>query len=190
MRVLLHVCCAACAIGPFEDLVAEGHDVRAYFCNPNIHPFVEFRRRLKAFKVLQERLPIRAVCEEQYGLLRFLSDVRWDTAERCRDCYHLRLGLTASRAAEDGAEAITSSLLGSTHQDHELIRSVLRSCSLRHGLVPLERDWRPRSEEGQRRARAMNLYAQAYCGCVFSEWERYRHTRLHVYRGPGPRAKD
>jgi predicted adenine nucleotide alpha hydrolase (AANH) superfamily ATPase len=33
----------------------------------------------------------------------------------------------------------------------------------------------------------MGLYMQSYCGCVFSECERYRDTNLHLYKGPGPR---
>jgi len=36
------------------------------------------------------------------------------------------------------------------------------------------------------------LYRQSYCGCVFSEFDRYRNTTREVYRGPrgGPARKE
>ena len=189
MKVLLHTCCAPCCLGPYEDLAGGGHEVTGYFYNPNVHPLIEFRRRLKAMKVLQERLPIPVIYEEAYGLSEFLQAVRWqgaDPAQRCADCYRLRLGSAAGVAAERGFDAFTTTLLGSTHQDHGLIARVGRRCADEHGVEFIEADWRARSEEGHRRARQMGLYLQTYCGCVFSEWERFRDTRLHLYRGPGP----
>ena len=37
----------------------------------------------------------------------------------------------------------------------------------------LYRDFRPGFREGQRQARELGFYMQKYCGCVFSEEERY-----------------
>lgn len=186
MKVLLHVCCGPCTIVPCEALAKEGHEVTGYFYNPNVHPFIEFRRRRKAQKVLQERLPIPVIYEEDYGLREFLKEVDWRTGERCADCYRLRLGRTAREAAVRDFDAFTTTLLGSTHQDHELVRRVAEASATEHGIEFLYRDWRPRAEEGHQRAGEMGLYLQNYCGCVFSEWERFRDTNRHVYRGPGP----
>jgi hypothetical protein len=188
MKVLLHVCCAACAIGPYEDLTARGHDVTGFFYNPNIHPFIEFRRRIKALKVLQERIPIKVDYVEDYGLTEYLNMVRWPGSERCADCYRLRLERTARHAAEHGFEAMTTTLLGSTHQNHDLIVGIGRECAAHRGVEFLYADWRSIAEEGHGRAQEMKLYLQTYCGCVFSEWERFRDTSLHVYRGQGPAA--
>jgi predicted adenine nucleotide alpha hydrolase (AANH) superfamily ATPase len=188
MRVLLHICCAPCAIGPYEDLKRRGHDVTGYFYNPNIHPLIEFRRRMKALKVLQERIPLAVTYEEDYGLMHYLASVRWAGTERCADCYRLRLERTARHAAEHGFEAMTTTLLGSTRQNHALIERTGRECAGRHGVEFLYADWRPCAEEGHRRAREMKLYLQNYCGCIFSEWDRFKDTAEHVYRGPGPAA--
>ena len=38
----------------------------------------------------------------------------------------------------------------------------------------LYRDFRPYFKEGQEKARAMGLYMQKYCGCIFSEEDRYK----------------
>ncbi|NLW50070.1 MAG: epoxyqueuosine reductase QueH [Candidatus Brocadiaceae bacterium] len=190
MRVLLHVCCAACAIEPAEELARNGHRVHGFFSNPNIHPFIEFRRRLKALKVLQERLPLPVTYQEDYGLPDWLAAVRWaaPAAERCADCYRLRLARTAETAARGGYEAFATTLLSSTHQDHSVIRAIGEECARTHGVAFLAQDWRPLAERGHERARRMRLYLQNYCGCVFSEWERFRDTALHVYRGQGPAA--
>ena len=190
MKVLLHICCAPCAIEPFEALRRAGHDVTGCFYNPNIHPLIEFRRRCKALKVLQERLPLPVAYEEDYGLGEFLRAVRWDgpPEQRCADCYRLRLGRAAREASRRGLDALATTLLASVHQDHDLIRSIGRDCARAEGVDFVAEDWRPLAERSHERAREMRLYLQGYCGCVFSEFERFRDTTLHVYRGAGPAA--
>ena len=42
-----------------------------------------------------------------------------------------------------------------------------------YGVAFLYRDFRPGFREGQRQARELGFYMQKYCGCVFSEEERY-----------------
>jgi len=185
MRILLHTCCAACAIGPWERLTAEGHDVTALFYNPNIHPLIEFRRRLKAVRVLQERMPIEVVYVEEYGLTEFLEAVHRQGERRCEDCYRLRLGRTARDAAAGGFDAFTTTLLGSTHQNLALVARVGRECAAQAGVEFLDADWRSLAEGGHARAKQLRLYTQSYCGCIFSEYDRYKDTSRHVYRGPG-----
>jgi len=51
-EVLVHTCCGPCATKVLETLRAEGHNVVPHFFNPNIHPLLEFVRRLEAFKQL------------------------------------------------------------------------------------------------------------------------------------------
>ena len=46
MKILLHICCAPCAVYPARNLSASGHQVRGFFYNPNIHPYQEFARRM------------------------------------------------------------------------------------------------------------------------------------------------
>ena len=43
----------------------------------------------------------------------------------------------------------------------------------KYNLEFLYRDFRPGFREGQARARELGLYMQKYCGCVFSEEDRY-----------------
>jgi len=41
----------------------------------------------------------------------------------------------------------------------------------------LYRDFRVGFREGQAKARELGLYMQKYCGCVFSEEDRYLHAK-------------
>ena len=183
MNVLLHYCCAACTLGPFRELSREGHGVTGYFYNPNIHPLIEFRRRLKAQKVLQEHLPIEMIFEPGYGLREYLESVDWRGAERCAGCCRLRLGRVAGEARARGFDAVSTTLLASTQQDHDLIRRVGEQCAQGEGVEFLYRDWRHLAEQNHERAKQLRLYLQQYCGCVFSEYERFKDTTKHLYRG-------
>lgn len=185
MRLLLHTCCAPCTIGPLRALQADGHQVTGCFYNPNVHPLIEFRRRLKAQKLLADRLGLETICEEQYGLWDYLEVVDWRGPGRCEGCYRMRMGRVARLAREGGFEAVTTTLLSSRQQDHELVRRIGEECAEEHGVRFLYCDWRDLSEEGHREARAMGLYMQQYCGCIFSEYERFKDTTKHLYRGPG-----
>ena len=43
----------------------------------------------------------------------------------------------------------------------------------KYNVTFVYRDFRPYFKEGQEKARAMGLYMQKYCGCVFSEEDRF-----------------
>ena len=47
----------------------------------------------------------------------------------------------------------------------------------------LHRDFSPRFREGQDKARELGLYMQNYCGCVFSEEDRYRKRKKEEKAG-------
>jgi hypothetical protein len=115
--------------------------------------------------------------------------VDYHSPDRCAHCYRMRLSRTAQEAAERGFDAMTTTLLGSTHQDHELIRQIGEECAQEAGVEFHYADWRNLAEEGHERAKAMRLYLQQYCGCVFSEHERFRDTTTHAYKGPGPKVE-
>ncbi|NQT89612.1 epoxyqueuosine reductase QueH [bacterium] len=182
--LLVHVCCAPCLCGPLTSLLGRDGRFTAYFHNPNVHPFIEFRRRLKACQVLADQERFRLVADTEYGLLPFLTAIgdRTQAPERCRVCYALRLEATARTAAEEGLPAFTSTLLVSRQQDREVICEVGRAAAERHGVAFETPDWRSGQEAGLRDATRRQLYRQQYCGCIFSEYERYKDTNRHVYR--------
>ena len=167
------MCCGPCAIVPIRALLDEGHEVDAAFVNPNVHPYVEFTKRVEAARAAADALGVSIVQEDPYGLLEFLRAVVGHEEGRCRICYAMRIDRVARLAAERGYDAFTTSMLVSTHQDHDLMKEIAEKAAARHGVAFLHRDYRPRVMEGVRASREMGLYRQQYCGCVYSEWDRY-----------------
>jgi epoxyqueuosine reductase len=155
-----------------------------FFYNPNIHPLLEFRRRLTSVQTLADREHLPLVLDDRYEAKAFLRRTApWDRPERCQTCWRLRLAETARVAAEKSFTHITSTLLASEHQDHEAIRRIGLEEAAARGLEFHYEDWRPMAEQGHEAAKRMSLYRQQYCGCLFSEEERFAPTRLHMYRG-------
>ncbi len=173
MRVLLHVCCGPCAIVPLGGLAAEGHEVDAAFVNPNVHPYLEFVRRRDAAREVALAHGVDIVHEDGYGLREFLRATAGREDDRCPVCYRMRLGRVAELAKEGGYDAFTTTMLVSTYQDHGEIRRAGEEAAAEHGVRFIYRDCRPKVMEGVRASKEMGVYRQQYCGCVFSEHERY-----------------
>jgi tRNA A37 threonylcarbamoyladenosine dehydratase len=81
----------------------------------------------------------------------------------------MRLEQTAAYAAEKGFDAFSTSLLISPYQQHDVIRRVGEEAAARYGVAFLYRDFRPLYGQSRKQARALGLYMQKYCGCVFSQ---------------------
>jgi predicted adenine nucleotide alpha hydrolase (AANH) superfamily ATPase len=96
-----------------------------------------------------------------------------DAGNRCGYCYRIRLARTAALARERGFDAFSTTLLISPYQNHELLAQAARDAAKEYDIEFLYRDFRPRFREGQAEARRLGLYMQKYCGCIFSEEERY-----------------
>ena len=173
MNTLLHVCCAPCANQPIEVLRTDGIQVAAFWYNPNIHPFTEYRSRRNCVRDYAQEIGIPLIERNDYGLRPFVREVASDIGGRCVKCYEMRLFETARQAAEGGFDSFTSSLFISPYQNHELMRDVAERAAHEYGVEFLYRDFRPYFRDGQTFAREHGFYIQKYCGCVFSEEERY-----------------
>jgi len=135
--------------------------------------------------VLADRERLALVAHDAYGLEEFLDAVGAERARpgRCRVCYALRLEATARYAAEHGFATFTSTLLVSPMQDRETVCQLGHEAARRHGVAFDDTDRRALHDLGLERARQLQLYRQQYCGCIFSEHERYRDTGIQLYRG-------
>ncbi len=173
MKTLLHTCCAPCANQCIDVLRTDGFDVTALWYNPNIHPFTEYRSRRNCLREYAASIELPLIERNDYGLRPFVREVAPDIAGRCIKCYEMRLYETARQAAEGGFDSFTSSLFISPYQNHDLMREVAERAAHEYGVEFLYRDFRPYFRAGQERARQLGMYIQKYCGCVFSEEERY-----------------
>ena len=173
MKILLHTCCGPCSIYPLSRLREEGHQVTGFFYNPNIHPFREFKKRLASMRLLADQEDFEVIYDSNYGLKEYLRHVVFKEQERCRICYGMRLAEVARVAAAQGFEAFSTTLLYSRYQQHGEIRRQGEELAASHGLIFYYEDFRKGWQEGIDRSLAMDLYRQPYCGCIYSEQERY-----------------
>lgn len=174
MKTLLHVCCAPCSIVCIDTLRQEGIEPVGYWYNPNIHPMKEYKMRKNAMVEYAKSIGMKLEVNNEYGLRRFIEGVYPDFDRRCGFCYALRFDETARYAAEHGYDCFTSTLFVSPYQNQGLMRETAERAAAKYGVQYLHRDFSPRFREGQDKARELGLYMQNYCGCVFSEEDRYR----------------
>ena len=173
MKILLHTCCAPCLIVPERVLRERGYEVVPFFYNPNIHPFREYRERY---------LAVVDYCEEQgldlrtgpYDMEAFIAQVSPRVEERCERCFQVRLTRAAAEARRLGIAEFTTTLLVSPYQDQHLIREAGESAAIEHGVIFLGEDMTFGYKESVEISRQAGIYRQGYCGCVYSEKERYQ----------------
>ena len=177
--LLLHACCAHCAAYCVEHWQTQGLEVTAFWYNPNIHPYLEHQRRLEALQTFASEKGLPLITAEDYEMVRFFRVVVGHESERCGECFRLRLSQTAKVAQARGFSAFTTTLLISPHQKHELLRRIGERVSAETGVDFLYEDLRKQYSESRRLTKPLDLYRQQYCGCLYSEWERYRATQPH-----------
>lgn len=176
MKIFFHICCAPCAIYPYFRMKEDGFKPTGFFYNPNIHPYIEYKKRLDALRDFSVRAGLDLVLRDDYDLDGFLVRVAGKGASRCEACYRMRLDAVAREARKNGFGSFTTSLLYSRYQRHDLIKAVAQEMAAEHGLEFYYEDFRRGWREGIVESKAMGLYRQQYCGCIYSERDRYRKT--------------
>lgn len=96
-----------------------------------------------------------------------------DFKPRCGYCIGLRLAKTAEYAAKKGFDAFTTTLLESKYQPHEYIRVLGERLAAKYGIKFYYKDFRTSWKESIKMSKDLQLYRQQYCGCIFSEYERF-----------------
>lgn len=174
MKLLMHTCCAPCSVYCIDELRSENIEPTVYWFNPNIHPYMEYKARRDCLKEYTKMINVNAIFEENYGLDEFCKNVVNDLNNRCKNyCYYVRLEQTAKYAKENGYTAFSTTLLVSPYQNHDALVEVAKMMAKKYDIEFLYRDFRVGFREGQAKARELGLYMQKYCGCIFSEEDRY-----------------
>lgn len=176
MNLLLHMCCGPCSCYPVKKLREDGIEPTGYFFNPNIHPYKEWDMRLKTAKEFAEKVDMKIITDENYMLRDFLQKALMaESVEngRCRMCYTWRLEQAAKFAAENGFDSFTSTLFYSIYQQHDLMKETAEFFAEKYGVSFYYEDFRTGWQEGTDISIDLGLYRQPYCGCIFSEEERY-----------------
>lgn len=174
--LLLHACCGPCSLYPVQWLKEAGWRVTLVYANPNIHPLSEYLRRREALVECAARLEVPVLWRDDLwdvqGWLRHAVAAGVDTKPaRCLWCYASRLRCVADMA--QGYDAFSSTLLYSRYQRHEDIARLGAVEGQRVGVPFFYHDFREGWQQGIDMAKEYAIYRQPWCGCVYSEAERY-----------------
>lgn len=148
-------------------------DLMGFFYKHNIHPYQECVKRQETLQSYAESIDLRVVYQEGYDLEGFVQNVVFRESERCFYCYHDRLRSTALVAKRGKFDYFTSTLLYSKFQKHDMIKSIGESIGKKVGIPFYYKDFRVGWKHGIEESKRLGMYRQQYCGCVYSEKERY-----------------
>ncbi len=177
MKILMHMCCAPCAVYPVESLQIKGQEVDGLYYNPNIHPYEEFEKREENVEKLANDKGFNVFYYPDYE--EDLWDALRDNDEaRCEMCYSKRLQKLFKVGKELGYDAVTTSLLVSPYQKHDVIKRLAEKYSKKYDLPFYYEDFRIGYFEGQKKAKDYGLYCQRYCGCIVSLKEKIKEITL------------
>ncbi len=178
MKLLLHTCCGPCTIFPLRIMREQGLEVTGFFFRYNIHPYTECLKRETTLTDYARQMELPLICQEDYELEDFLRKLLSGEKDRCRICYRERLGAAARLAKQESFDCFSSTLLYSKFQRHDLIKSVGEEIARESGVTFYYQDFRQGWQEGVRLSKEAGMYRQSYCGCIFSEKERYYQPTL------------
>lgn len=176
MKLLLHICCGPCASATIPWWQGRGVGLLGFSFNPNIHPLLEYRRRLTGAREVCEATGVDLIEDRSYDPPAWFASVANGQGPRCVRCIGQRLERAAEEAVRQGCDAFSTSLSISPWQDHDAIRGEGKRAGELHQVEFVYQDLRSLYEESRRRSREMGIYRQKYCGCLVSEWERYRES--------------
>jgi predicted adenine nucleotide alpha hydrolase (AANH) superfamily ATPase len=173
MKILLHTCCGPCSIYPVKKLRENNYDVMGFFYKNNIHPYTECLKRQQALEGYADKIELKVIYQDEYDLEGFLQKIIFREKNRCNVCYHERLLTTALIAKKGKFDYFSTTLLYSKFQKHELIKSLGESIGESIGIPFYYEDFRAGWKEGIETSKQLEMYRQQYCGCIYSEKERY-----------------
>jgi predicted adenine nucleotide alpha hydrolase (AANH) superfamily ATPase len=148
-------------------------DVMGFFYRHNIHPFTECLKREDTLKQYSDSIGLKVIYQKDYKIEEFLQSIVFREKDRCRYCYYDRLKATALVAKKGKFEGFTTTLLYSKFQNHELIRQTGEALAKNYNLKFFYHDFREGWKSGIEESKSLEMYRQQYCGCIYSEKDRY-----------------
>lgn len=133
---------------------------------------MEYMNRLESLEKYAKKKGTEVIYKKEYDLEDYLRG-SLGAKSRCEFCYRMRLSEAARLAKEYGYDAFTTTLLISPYQDHEMLIKVAKKAADEQKIEFYYEDFRAGYTESRQISRVMGLYMQKYCGCIFSEKERY-----------------
>lgn len=172
--LLIHVCCAPCLSGITDYLKSLDFErINGYFHNPNIHPYREFKKRRHHVRQAEKMFGLDGFeYSDDYPMNQILAGML-EADDRCEFCFRNRMESTAKIACENAFTHYTTTLLISPYQKQQLLIEVGNEMGDKYGVEFFSEDMRRFYDLSREISTKHDMYRQGYCGCIFSEYERY-----------------
>ncbi len=178
-KILVHVCCAACASHVFSDLKKAGFEIVAFFFNPEVQGKTEYERRLADVEKLCLESEIKLVTPDynpalftdpllpyrETNSIKYITDKNRYRRKRCELCIGLIVETTANQAKKLRIKNFTSSTLCSPYKDHNQIWDQGVQSAENSEIIFFYKDFRKGYWMGRNFARSRGMAIPAYCGC-------------------------
>ena len=179
--MLLHTCCAVCALPIIEYLLKKekAKDITLYFYNPNIYPRGEYEKRLKDVEKISEIYRLKLIIGK-YEHSKWLDYIKKslsqapekypENSERCLSCFRFRLEETVEFAKKNNFDEFATTLSINRFKNVEYINQYAKKLAKKYQLIYKTFDLDPNKayKLGLELTKKYNLYRQKYCGCEFS----------------------
>jgi len=155
--------------------------VMGFFYRYNIHPFQECLKREKTLRDYSQSIGLKVIYQKDYRMEKFLQSIVFREKDRCRYCYYDRLKATALVAKKGKFDCFSTTLLYSKFQNHHQIVETGQAIAKKYHLKFLYHDFREGWKSGIDESKRLNMYRQQYCGCIYSEKERFFKENYQGY---------
>ncbi len=176
-KLLLHICCAPCAVYVFEKLKKD-YDVTGFFYNPNIHPIKEYEMRAEELKKISKKLGWKTIISE-YDVKEWFKLIRGhekdpERGERCSICFNMRFEKVFAYAVDNGYDIVASTLSISPYKNTIQINDAGSEKSEKYGIDFLPENFKKKNgyNIGKKMSMEHGIVHQNYCGCVYSRRDR------------------
>ncbi len=181
-KLLLHICCAPCAVYVFEKL-RKIYDVTGFFYNPNIHPVKEYELRKEELIKISEKLGWDTVVSD-YDVKEWFNKIKGhendpERGERCTLCFAMRFDRAFAYAKSNGFDIVASTLSISPYKNTHQINGVGEAMSEKYGVEFLPENFKKKDgfNIGKKMGIELGIKHQNYCGCVYSRRDRLRKIK-------------
>ncbi len=202
MKILVHVCCAPDAVYFLQRLKEDfpQAEITAFFYDPNIHPYEEYKLRLVETKRVCQNLGITLI-EGEYDVEGWLKAVKGledepERGKRCEVCFDYRLSRSIEYAKQIGATHYTTTLLMSPKKDLRVLSEVGSHLAKNFGIEFLALDYRKGggTQEMFKLSKNMEIYHQDYCGCIYGLFKQKKENAMwdlvSFFGGRRPASKE
>jgi len=176
-KMLLHTCCAPCAIYVVQELAKE-YDLALYYYNPNIHPTDEYQKRLNEIIRWAKKNDLKLI-EAKYDTDRWSDTVKGleqapEGGERCEVCYELRMRETVQYAKDNSFDVFGTTMSISPHKRADKLNEIGTKLANEYEFEYFSANWKKNDgfKIACKLSKEEDFYRQDYCGCTFSRVER------------------